>query len=310
MTFGNWFKNNWVNCIKALGATATTVGFTGAMIRDMSKGGSCCRGSIFDGLGGRFCYNGYGNNFLTGAFGCSPMFFMNNFGASGWDTFGTSQYSGQMAYMAGAQAFNDQYMQAVLNGANQYSAANTVIPGSNTDALADMVSETFKVKNEYAGDIAKDQDTTLGTALDEAMNTADGSYKFAGITKDNYKEVLSNAGKSFGAVLDTNDDGYVSEDEFITSELNDLPDADKTSATNSAKIAFDKIDINGDKKLDWKELAANFAAFDYCGSDKLDGNITNEQFKNMSRYLQTSGQNYFDNTIRQTYNYLFKKPTE
>lgn len=303
MTFGNWFKNNWVNCIKALGATGTAVGYTGAMIHDSKNGNNCCsKYSIFP---------GWGNNFGMNMCGLDSLSFMNYGGFSGFGMNGmmNSQYAGNMAYMSGAQAFQDQYMQAVLSGAYQYPSANTIIPGSNIEVSANVKQEAPKVNNECASNIDANQNTDLGNALDKAMDTENGSYTFEGLTASNYKNVFSNAGKSFGAVLDTNDDGFVSEDEFVASEVEDVPTENKEAMRGYAKIAFNKIDINGDGKLDWKELAANFAAYDSYGA-KINGTITNEQFKAMGEKLGTAGQNEADTQIRRAYTTLFSEESE
>lgn len=293
MTIGNWLKKNWVNCIKVLGATATTVGFTGAAIHDMKKDSCCSMGSSI--------FTGWMNN------SCSPMDMFSMMNGCPLDSMMggfNSMYGANAAYLSGAQAFQQSYMQLVMqNSQLPYQQNNSLInPDINVEV---SIPEAAKVDNKCASAISADQDTELGDDIATAMHNEDGSFKIKGYTADNYKQAFSNTGKSYGAVLDTNDDGFVSEEEYINSEIKHVSSDKKDDMKKFAKIAFNKIDINGDGKLDWKELSATLASFDSFEDNKLDGNITNNQFSGMGEYLGTAGENAFDKRVRSMYKKLF-----
>ena len=77
--------------------------------------------------------------------------------------------------------------------------------------------------------------------------------------------------------------GQVTQEEFVKHSLRDLSSEatsdKKQTAKLLAQIAFNRIDQNGDGKLDYKELGAVFATLDRDSEDKQDGVITSEEFE-------------------------------
>lgn len=139
---------------------------------------------------------------------------------------------------------------------------------------------------------------------------------------EEYRKSLSDMGKSYIMTMDKskgNKDGYVTEEEFVEYSIaKDFP-ALKEDATKEekaeykekleqakvmARAAYQKLDQNGDKALDWKEAAALFAAADN-GSSGLNGQIESEDFEKLSEQLSSSQTNELDAEVRKRYIQLF-----
>ena len=172
---------------------------------------------------------------------------------------------------------------------------------------------TNQMNNEYAGDIDKNQDTSKGKAFDTASDSNFTEISIASAeSSDKYKNDLSELGKSYGALIDSNKDGKVSQKEFVDHELSKLDsnatEAQKQEATYLAMNAFNKVDTNKDGVVDWKELSSVFATFDTSSTDKnsLDGKIDKKDFDNWSILMKSSSTNDFDTAMQKNYRSLFK----
>ncbi len=253
----------------------------------------------------------HGNNFYGNSiFGCGfAMFPMSTMQMPY-----TSTIMGQMNQMSYDAAF--QYganLMQQLNAKNPYVAPDKGL-----------------AKNQYAGDLDANQDKTLGLTFDAASTTMIGpdgkavagkgfniidkftNPKDAAKSQQEYVNAVSELGKSYGAMIDTesgDSNKKVSLEEFVKHELDSLganATADeKAQVTTNAQIAFKKIDINGDGVADWKELAATMAALDSSENGKNDGTITSQEFLKGATSLYNKTSIDFMNKIKQNYTNLF-----
>lgn len=293
MTIGNWFKtniqnNNLSKLFSGIGQTALNAGMTSAMIRQMNRQqsiwGSCC--------GGNF----YGQQNIFGGCCCNSMMYdplgiANYSGCNDWFSNYNAQMGIQMAQQKGyadGVALRAQIAAAKTNATSQQSGT-TPLPKTNWQA-ADAISS--------------DQDKTAGQKLEQAtsqiLKDKKGSVTIAkGIDGEDgeakYQEQISELGKSYGASMDTNGDGYVSLEEYKAAENNH----------ENAETAFKKMDMNGDGKLDWKELAATLRTLDINTSKKRDGKISYDDLNRWQQSMQAPNSNTFDTAVRKSYQNLF-----
>lgn len=293
MTIGNWFKTNIRNynlskLFSGIGQTALNAGMTSAVIRQMNRQqsiwGGCC--------GGNF----YGQQNIFGGCCCNSMMYdplgiANYSGCNDW----FSNYNAQMGIeMAGQKGYADgvalrAQIEAAKTNATSQQSGTTPLPKTNWQA-ADAISS--------------DQDKTAGQKLDQAtsqiLKEKKGSVTIAkGIDGEDreakYQEQISELGKSYGASMDTNGDGYVSLEEYKAAENNH----------ENAETAFKKMDMNGDGKLDWKELAATLRTLDINTSKKRDGKISYDDLNRWQQSMQAPNSNTFDTAVRKSYQNLF-----
>lgn len=312
----------FANMFSKLGAGLTQTAMTGIALKSMNSG--CGGNSIWGfGCGNSFGYGGgygisYGGGLCPGA---DPMgvTWMNSGGC------GTNPYATAMGQQAAYAWGASLYQQA----AAQYAVT------AQQRALAQTQMQTLqKTDAEYAGNLDKDQSTEQGKAFDKAtdeMVDKDGKIakdkEFSIIDKytdpkdktkcaDEYKEAVSNLGKSYAAEIDNsqgNKDGKVTLEEFVKHEMSKLPsDASETTKAKAklvAQNAYNKIDQNGDGFADWKELAAVMATLDTdTGKEKdKDGTIKSSDYAKWSALMAQNTANEFDKTVRASYTQLFNK---
>lgn len=297
MTFGNWFKtniqnNNLSKFFTAFGQTAMNAGMTSAAIREMNQ-----QSSIFGGCCGGYWGGGYYNqpNLFGGC--CNSSMMYNPLGIGNCNT-------GNYFFNYNAQAgINLAAQQGYMDGLaiRQLDAAAKARAAAQQQATAKSLPKT----NWKAADkIASDQDKTAGQKLEtdstKILENKKGSITIAtGLTGQNdesetkYKEQVSELAKSYGASMDTDGDGYVSLEEYKKSENH-----------KNAEVAFNKIDMNGDGKLDWKELAATLRTLD-IDSDKRDGQISYKELDKWQQLMVDDSNTTFDSAVRKSYQNLF-----
>ena len=298
MTIGNWFKtniqnNNLSKLFSGIGQTALNAGMTSAMIRQMNRQqsiwGGCC--------GGNF----YGQPNIFGGCCCNSMMY---------DPLGIANYSGCNDWLSNYNAQMGIQM-AQQKGYADGVALRAQIAAAKTNATSQQSGTTPLPKTNWqaADAISSDQDKTAGQKLDQAtsqiLKNEKGSVTIAkGIDgKDGeakYQEQISELGKSYGASMDTNGDGYVTLDEYKAAENH-----------QGAETAFNKIDMNGDGKLDWKELAATLRTIDISPSkkpntpDTRDGKISYEELNKWQQTMVNPDSTTFDTAVRTSYQNLF-----
>lgn len=324
MTFWQSIKTGFANgniakWTKAIGQASFTTGMTGAIINQMGKN-NCCGGSIFGG-------GCFGGGYNMNMFGC---------GGNNWfspaNPYVNPMMIGMPNYQTQMNAMNVQYgNQLAWNWGYQKGLEARQAAALQQNQLLQQQSQIFmqKTNNQYAGDVSKDQSTEQGKAFDtkaKEMVDKDGnavdkkSFEIVkgGLKKTGergaaeYKEAVTEIGKSYLAEMDkTSGDGNgkVTLDEFIEHQMkalaSDATDAKKATAKQLAQITFNKIDQNGDGKVDYKELAATFAALDADSNGKMDGVITSKEFEKNSQGLHKLGNTKFEQLLRKNYNDIF-----
>lgn len=342
MTFWQSIKNGFNNgniakWTQVAGQTAFTIGATGALIHGMNN--SCnCQNSIFGGG----CFGGNNMNMFGGGF--------NMFGCGGGNWFSPANpYVNPMGigfpnYQNQMDMLNVQYgNQLAYNWGWQKGMEARLAAQQQQLAQLQQQSPQFlpKTNNKYAGDISKDQSTELGKSYDEkakemvdekgkavsgkSFDIVKGGIKNIGEKGSEerkealkqYKEAVTELGKSYLAEMDgTSGDGngQVTQEEFVEHSLRDLSSEatsdKKQTAKLLAQIAFNRIDQNGDGKLDYKELGAVFATLDSDSKGKLDGVITSEEFEKNSEGLHESSNTNFEKLLRKNYNDLYKQKSD
>ena len=359
-SIGNAFKTGWNNGniqkgMAITGMAAFGVGMTANLVHDMKRGGS-----IFS--GGCGCNSfGFGGNmfgcspFSMGGmdmFGSSPfsmMGSMNMFGTGnmfggGMDMFGgmnmlngmgnmygmggMSNMGSMMAYQWGQmlrlQLESQQGMQSGALGLNNGLFGNT---GEVTDEMLDSIVP----RHEYNDEEGIISDKTKGQAFDEGTDDLKNksnaeavvlSDKTLSENKTEYINGLSTTAKSYISSLDSNEDGHISEEEFIEHEVEkakaeleekgqEMTEQQETNLRNSLRIVFAQMDMNRSGYIDWKEMTSTMATYDAGGSilgtSRGDGKITASEYKSAQTKL-TSANGAFGKINWRNYTQLFDNP--
>ena len=119
--------------------------------------------------------------------------------------------------------------------------------------------------------------------------------------------------KGIKAYIEENGSGTINQEltleEYVNYELSRLPEdateEEKAEAKKYAQIAFSRMDLNQDKKADWKEIAATIATFDTDSDGKQDGKITFNEMLKWSQNLSDSTKSSFSDTLIRNYKKLF-----
>ncbi len=347
-SIGNAFKTGWNNGniqkgMAATGMAAFTVGLTGNMIHDMKHGGS-----IFG--SGCGCNSfGFGGGMNMFGYNSMNMFGMNNMFGGGMDMFGgmgmlngmggmfgmnnmygyNNQMGNMMAFQWGQQLAMQQQMQmgAMYPGA---LGLNNGLFG-NTGEVTDEMLDSIVPRHEYNDEEGVISDTTKGQAFDEGTddlkNKSDAeavvlSDKTLSENKTEYINGLSTTAKSYISSLDSNEDGHISEEEFIEHEVEkakaeleakgqEMTEQQESNLRNSLRIVFAQMDMNRSGYIDWKEMTSTMATYDAGGSilgtSRGDGEITASEYKSAQTKL-TSANGAFGKINWRNYTQLFGNP--
>ena len=325
---GNFFNksgNTVGKVMTATGATAMGVAGMGMMWHAMNSNNSIFGGCGCMGMGGMNPYGmgGFGMPGMSpfgmggmGPFGM-PGFGMGGispFGMGGYNMGGCSVFGGmnpmfgmQQAFASGQQFVSSGNYQnnpwGLLNGSYNFNTTSTTtstkIDLDEQKRVDEQGYKTAKLGEE--GDKAKGKE--FDEKLDELGNGDRTDIELDGAESD-YKEAISTAGKNYIKGTDGNNDGLISEDEFVKHELHGkFKNVD--NADDIAKVAFRKIDQNRDGFIDWKEMGAVIATFDASGTK--DGKITASEFNTQSEQMTKHKDLKFDNAVKDKYNKYFKE---
>ena len=307
------FMQNISRSLQKLGSGLMQTGMTSVVLRNANH---CCGRSIFG--------FGAGPAMMYGGMGITPQMLADPMGIS-WlpnpslANAANNAYGNALAYQWGRSLAAGAAAQNMNNPIQQLNMMNMTMPGLNNNTA------TPKTDAKYAGDIDKNQSIEQGKKVDEATDKmGDGENTEAKIvslsdptnldkSEQEYKTQLSELGKSYGAMIDSQKgntkDGKVTMQEYINHELSKLDSKtnsyQKAEAVHLAQTAFNKIDQNGDGYADWKELAATMATFDSDSQSRLDGSIKAEDFQRWSGLLSNAQSNEFDTMARANYKQLF-----
>ena len=319
MTIGKDFSNFFNTHLKngniakwsgVIGQTAMGLGMMSAIMKDGNNShGCCCNDSVFNGYMNMGCGGYVGRQFTFGGIGISqhllnnpmdilntPMAYQNNFGMN---------CGGYMSNYGMLNDYMNPYSYPVMQQYSQYPMMNPFMP---------IQQENINNTND-AGKVDTNQDTTQGQAfadftkniVNEEDKIVDGSIKLFDKTDkpEDYKTNLSKAGKSYAALIDQNGnkDGYVTKEEYVAFKTKGITDPEKLKNTKAlAENEFDRINLNGNQYLDWKELTTMRAAMDSQDGKGTDGTITAHEFAQWHSQItdvddkyQTRSQNIFKN---------------
>jgi len=133
-------------------------------------------------------------------------------------------------------------------------------------------------------------------------------------TEKRYMELVKKFGKDFIKGIDKkhgNGNGKLTYAEFEKYQMEDVPqDADKETKKamkESAKIAFDRLNLNGGRTIDQKEITAFLAAMDYDKVSNVNGRITVDDFTRWSVQLADEEKNDLDKLLKDRYEAFFDK---
>lgn len=332
---GQAFKNGWNNGnlakgVTALGATAFTVGATGAMIHDLNNNRGCCGGgSIFSGMFGGCNYPATMGMLSGSLYGMGGMNLMNGYPmAMGMP--GAMNFMGGTQMTMGMPGSMNMVGMGLTGGMDPYEYGRMYMQQLNAqnpgNASGGTIAGVKKQDNEYAGKWSSEQSTEAGKSFDEAtqaMVDKDGkvvegkNFKITSnaTNEEQYKKDLSELAKSYAAYMEESGNGTVNQEltlqEFVNHELSKLPAdataAEKQEAQKIAQITFARMDLNQDGKADWKEVAATMATFDTDSKGKVDGNISSNDLKRWTDPMIDTTSSAFSDTVIKNYNRLFGK---
>ena len=131
-------------------------------------------------------------------------------------------------------------------------------------------------------------------------------------TGEKYQELIKGFGQEYIKQLDEkfgNGDGVLTFDEYFKSEVRDIPsdapDDEVKEMKKMIKTAFDRINLDGNKNIDAKEMTALIGAMDYDKDSKVDGCITIKDFMSWSIKLGEKGKNFLDDLLKYNYKSFF-----
>lgn len=291
--------NNLSNSLLKMGSSFLQMGTFYSASKAINSG---CDGSIFGGG----CYGG-------GICGGSVFGYGGGYG--GYDNPIETQYLMGQAYGQGFALAEQMSMMNAGGLMGTYPVLPGMLPGNQTLTPA-------KTNNPAADKVDKNQDTSLaeqfeqnikdkkGTQFvsDDYISMADSSEK-----TDTHMEASDNFAKSYIMHMDKtsgNSDGEITLDEFkkynIKTDLGaDATDDMKTLANKNSEIAFNKLDQNGDGKLDWKEMSSMFTVYDSVLDKKYDGTISKEEVDAGNKLLLNPNNTQIDQKLRDAYNELY-----
>lgn len=285
---------------------------TGAFLATTKAMNSPCNmnNSVF-GCGSFGGFGGFGGGYSGMSYGCGMGNMYSQMGMM-------DPYASQMAL---GQAYGSGFAlgEYLKSQPNQYQGAGLQnllgMQGAQQNATLaptdNKAAEKFKDKDTQLGEIfekhtQEGKDTSF--VLSEWKQEAEGKEK-----DEKYKTYTSNFAKSYLAHMDKksgNQDNEIALDEFIKYNMSvdlkeDATAEEKAAYKQAARVAFNKMDQNGDGKVDWKEMAAVMSTYDSVKDGKHDGTITKEEAENASVGLMDPTKTNIDLKFRAEYKRLF-----
>lgn len=327
-SIGNAFKTGWNNGniqkgMQVAGATAFGVGAIGAMAHEMKNG------SIFGGC----CHGGYGMNPFCMSMGMTPygmmgagnmfdsMGMLNNYSMMGTNPCLTSAGQ-QWAFEWGRNLAMQQSMNPSLNG--NFNMYNTELTDEQLEKIAPTRDNERVPANPNAdkklGEKFDEGTTSLLKDKDaEAVKLSETKF-----TNDNKTDYLANLEKlAESCIANIGSDGVIEEDDYIRHEIDKYeelhPDVDiteqiRTRLENQIKVAFAKLDLNRDGKIDKREMTSALATFDTGGkaigtSNLANGEISATDYKSAYSSLLANDRTFANNNWT-NYQQLYDVPKE
>lgn len=190
---------------------------------------------------------------------------------------------------------------------------NTTKASIFSNALDSFEKMTDKARNMTMVEASKNDKREDGVVL-VTEEWRDMARKGDEKTGEKYQELVKEFGAEYIKQLDKkfgNGDGVLTFDEYFNSEVGDIPaDAPKDEVKemkDMIKIAFNRINLDGNKHIDAKEMTALLAAMDYDDDSRVDGCITIKDFMGWSIQLGEKGKNFLDDLLKYNYESYFGK---
>lgn len=304
--------NNLSNSLLKMGTSFLQMGTFYSASKAINSG---CGGSVFGG-----CYGGgmYGGSICGGSvFGYG--------GGYGYDNPIETQYMMGQAYGQGYALAQQMSMLNAAGGMGSYAMMPGMMPGM-LPGTQNTTTAVQKTNNPAADKVDQNQDTSLAEKFEENIkDQKDTRFVLSGWENLNdderdiaHMDASDGFGKSYIMHMDKtagNSDGEITLDEFkaynIKTDLGaDATDEMKTRANKNSEIAFNKLDQNGDGKLDWKEMSSMFTVYDSVLDGKYDGKITKAEVDAGNKLLLNQNDTRIDQKLRQAYNELYPPQDE
>ena len=184
------------------------------------------------------------------------------------------------------------------------------------------IDKKFKEMGEF-GEDGKVKDISLDITGDEWRALAGKKNKTAEEKQQldtQYKSAVKNAGFAYHAFIDEkfgNNDGVIDEAEYTAFEDEAVPDELRNDEEAMAQIkemshiAFNRLDLNKDGKIDYEEISVYLHAMDFGTEDGksngLNGKISAYDFMVNSLALSKKEKSSLDDKLKYAYNALFGK---
>lgn len=184
------------------------------------------------------------------------------------------------------------------------------------------IDKKIKEMGEFGAD-GKVKDISLDITGDEWRALAGKKDKTAEEKQQldtQYKSAVKNAGFAYHAFIDEkfgNNDGVIDEAEYTAFEDESVPDELRNDEEAMAQIkemshiAFNRLDLNKDGKIDYEEISAYLHAMDFGTEDGkskgLNGKISAYDFMVNSLALSKEEKSSLDDKLKYAYNALFGK---
>lgn len=301
--FSNYFNTHlkngnvakWCN---TLGQTAMSIGLIGLALKGNNGSEGCCHhhhnNSVFHGYMNTGCGGYVGRQFLFGGIGFSQHLINNPMDILGCQCGGyASDYGMLNSYMGGG--YINPYAFPIMQ----------MIPNAQFNPIEQMTSNNAP----DAGKVDANQDTSKGQAfsdflknrVDENDNLVDGSLKLFDKTDNTntYIAQMSDTAKSYAALIDQNGnkDGYVTKEEYVAFKTKGITDAAKLQQMKAlAENEFDKMNLNNNQFVDWKELGTMMAYMDSAEGKGNDSTITAKEFAQWNSQITNADDNYRNNS--------------
>lgn len=187
---------------------------------------------------------------------------------------------------------------------NQFSLNQKLEPTQNP-AAEKFENHPTELGKQFEENSKNNKSTTFVTS--EWQAKAEGKEKDA-----EYKDFTTNFAKSYIAHMDEtsgNKDNEISKEEYLKYNMaedltEDATEQEIASYKQIANTSFEKIDQNGDGKIDWKEMSALLSTYDNI-SGQRDGKITIEEMSAGFNGITNASSTDMDNKLRNEYTRLF-----
>ena len=225
---------------------------------------------------------------------------------------------GMYSFMPGMTDFSSNLLDLDYTGLSSSVTGTSTKNKKSTPALKawEKMEENIKKLLGSKKDLSENTDKEKGVDLTGDAwreSVIDGDAQ----TDAKYKELVKKFGKDFIKGIDAkygNGDNTLDIDEYKKFELGSFDESEftkdeKDEFNQGCQLAFDKLDLNNDQKLDEKEISMLLAAMDRNDQDTENGRITINDYNRISEKLKLDKDSQeskdFVSYLRGIYSHLF-----